>query len=158
MPVSFTLGCTNSCMLSTAHQSLWVESLASRALSDTPCQLGRLQPRRAVAKVNATVQACRGQSANSSAGPGRNQRTCSRTCVETRLEVRAWLALRASVLRRAVSQLARPALHFSTASDMLGRSKPAARATSRSAPPKFVRHRRPNMRHGRCILCTWGAT
>ena len=124
-------------MLSAAHQSPWVESVASRFHSETPCQLWRLQPRRAVAKFDTTLQACRGQSANSSEGPGRNQRTCSRTCVATRLEVRAWLALRASVLRRAVSQLARPTLHFSTASGVLGRSKPEARANFRSAPPSL---------------------
>ena len=111
--------------------------MASCVLSETPCQLWRLQPRRAVAKFDTSVQACRGQSANSSEDSGRNDRTCSRTCVATCLEIRAWLALRASVLRRAVSQLARPMLHFSTASGVPGRSKPDARATFRSVPPSF---------------------
>ena len=111
--------------------------MARCVLSETPCQLWHLQPRRAVAKFDTTVHACRGQSANSSAGPGRNERTCSRTCVATCLEIRAWLALRASVLRRAVSQLARPMLHLSTASGVPGRSKPEARATFRSVPPSL---------------------
>ena len=132
-----TLGCTNLRMLSAAHQSPWVESVASCVLSETPCQLWRLQPRRAIAKFDTTVHVCRGQSANSSAGSGRNDRTCSRTCVATCLEIRAWLALRASVLRRAVSQLARPMLHFSTASGVPGRSKPEARATFRCVPPSL---------------------
>ena len=137
MPVSFTLGCTNSLMLSAAHQSPRVKSVDSCVLSETPCQQWRLQQRLAVAKFRTTVHACCGQSANSSAGPGRNQRTCSRTRVATRLGVRAWLALRASVLRRAVSQLARPTLHFSTASGVPCRSKPEARATFHSAPPSL---------------------
>ena len=137
MPVSFTLGCTKSRMLSSARQSPWIESMASRVFIETPCQLWRLQSKRALAKFDTTVQACRGQSANSSADSGRNDRTCSRTCVATCLEIRAWLALRASVLRRAVSQLARPMLHLSTAAGVPGRSKPEARATFRSVPPSL---------------------
>ena len=137
MPVSFTLGCTNSHLPSAAHKSQWIESVACCVLREPTCQLRRLQPTRAVAKFDTTVHACRGQSANPSAGPGRNQRTCSRTCVATCLEIRAKLALRASVLRRAVSQLARPMLHLSTASDVPGRSKPEARASFRSVPPSL---------------------
>ena len=152
------LGCTDSHMPSAAHKSPWIESVACCVLSEPSCQLRHLQPKRAVEKFGTTAHACRGQSANSSAGPGRNQRTCSRTCVATCLEIRAWLALRASVLRRAVSQLARPMLHFSTASGVPGRSKPDARATPRSAPPKFVRHRGPHSRQGRCILGMPSAT
>ena len=132
-----TLGCTNSHLPSAAHKSPWIESVACCVLSEPPCQLRHLQPKRAVEKFGTTVHACRGKSVNSSVGPGRNERTCSRTCVATRLEIRAWLALRASVLRRAVSQLVRPMLHFSTASGVAGRRKPEACATSRSAPPSL---------------------
>ena len=124
-------------MLNAAHQSPWIEFAANCVLNETPCQKWRLQPRLAVAKLRTTVHACCDQSANSSAGPGRNERTFSRTCVATCLEIRAWSALRASVLRRAVSQLARPMLHFSTASGVPGRSEPEARATFRSVPPSL---------------------
>ena len=151
-----TLGCTNSRILSAAQQSPWSESVTWRVFSEPPFQLRLFQPRRTVEKFGATVHASCGQSANFSAGPGRVERTCSRICVATRLEIRAWLALRDSVLRRAVSQLARPMLHFSTASGVPGRSKPEARATFRSAPP--VRHGGPHSRQVRCILCTPSAT
>ena len=132
-----TLGCTNSHLPSAAHKSPGIESVACCVLSEPPCQLRNLQLRCALAKFGTTIQACRGQSANTCAGPGRVERTCSRSCIATRLEIRAWLALRASVLRRAVSQLARPMLHFSTASGVAGRRKPEACSTFRSAPPSL---------------------
>ena len=121
-------------MHTASHHSAWIDSVACRVRGESHSRLLRFLPRNAREKSGATFSGGAGHSARFRAGRGSRERTCSRVYVATRLEVRRWLALRASVLRRAVSQLARPLLHLSAASAMPGRSNQAAHTTSPHEP------------------------
>ena len=77
------------------------------------------------------------ESARKASSPGSIERTCSRACIATRLEARKLMALRAGVLRRAVSLSARPLSHRPSAAATLGRSSKASALATMPSPPNL---------------------